>query len=134
MEKFHTFSNEVRVTTKPHSRGTSSLSISDIFNNHIPYLYIYFANQQGYLNGDAFVPPTHHNWEGITDFHITVNGQQRGPTITNSQEGYFHLRKALHLNDDQELAYIVYEIPPTEDSNLKVLLLDSKTPMSVNIT
>ena len=79
---------------------------------------------------------------GITNFCITVNGQQRGPTITNSQEGYFHLRKALHLNNDQEspfdyakeYAYVAYEIPPMEDGNLKVLPLNSKTPMSVNIT
>ena len=138
------FLNEIRVTTHPHSRGMSSLSISDVFNGHMPYLYIYFANQQDYSNRGAFVPPTRYNWEGITDFCITVNGQQMGPTITNSQEGYFHLRKVLHLNDDQELpfdydyakeyAYIAYEIPPTEDSNLKVLPLNSKTPMSVNIT
>ena len=140
------FLNEVRVTTHPHNRSISSLSISDIFNGHIPYLYVYFANRQDYLNRDAFVPPTHHNWEGITDFRITVNGQQRGPTITSSQEGYSHLRKALHLNDDQELPfdydnyaiecamYIAYKIPPTKDSNLKVLPLNSKTPMSVNIT
>ena len=68
-----------------------------------------------------------------------VNGQQRGPTITNSQEGYSCLRKALHLNVDYdnyttEYAYIAYEIPPTKDSNLKVLPLNSKTPMSVTIT
>ena len=64
------FLNEVRVTTHPHNRSISSLSISDIFNGHIPYLYVYFANRQDYLNRDAFVPPTHHNWEGITDFLI----------------------------------------------------------------
>ena len=68
----------------------------------------------------------------------------RDPTIRNSQEGYFHLRKALYLKDDQELpfnyddyakeyAFIAYEIPPTEDRNLKVLPLNSKTPMSVDI-
>ena len=79
------FLNKVRVTTHPHSRGRCSLSISDVFNGHIPYLYLYFANQQDYSNRDAFVPPTHHNWEEITDFHITINGQQRGPTTTNSQ-------------------------------------------------
>ena len=62
------FLNEVRVTTKPHSRGMSSLSIFDVFNSHILYLYIYFANRQDYSNGDAFIPPTHHNWEGITNF------------------------------------------------------------------
>ena len=96
------------------------------------------------MNKDAFIPPTHHNCEGITKFCITVNGQQRGPTITNSQD-YFHLRKTLHLNDNQELpfdyddyakeyAHIAYKIPPTKDNNLKVLPLNSKTPMSVNIT
>ena len=71
------FLNEVRVTTKPHSRGTAALTISDVLNGHTPYLYLYFANQQDYLKGDAFVPPTCHNWEGITNFHITENGQQR---------------------------------------------------------
>ena len=65
------------------------------------HINIYFANQQDYSNGDAFVSPTRHNWEGITNFCIMVNRQQRGPTITNSQEGYFHLRKASHLNDNQ---------------------------------
>ena len=144
-EVLQIFLNKVRVTTKPHSRGTSFLTISDVFNGHILYLYLYFAKEQDYSNGDAFAPPTHHNWEGITNFHITANGQQRGPTITNSQEGYFHLRKALQLNDNQELpfnyddyakeyAYVTYKIPPIEDCNLKVLPLDSKTPMSVNIT
>ena len=60
-EVLQIFLNEVRVTTHPHDRGTSSLSISDVFNNHIPYLYLYFANHQYYSNGDAFVPPTRYN-------------------------------------------------------------------------
>ena len=34
-EVLQIFLNEVRVTTKPHSRGTSSLTISDVFNGHI---------------------------------------------------------------------------------------------------
>ena len=132
------FLNKVRVTTHPHNREMSSLSISNVLNDHILYLYLYFANQ------GPFVPPSRHNWEGITDFCITVNGQERGPAITNSQ-GYFHLRKPLHLSDDKELplnyydyakeyAYIACEIPSTKDSNLKVLLSNSKTPLSVNIT
>ena len=90
------FLNEVRVTIHPHNRGMSSLSISEVFNGHILYLYIYFANQQDYSNGDAFLPPTHHNWEGITDIYITVNGQQRGPTIKFSRR-LCSLKKSITL-------------------------------------
>ena len=88
-EVLQIFLNKVRVTTHLHDRGTSSLSICDVFNNHMPYLYLYFSILQ-----DPFVPPTCHNWKGITNFRIMVNGQQRGTTITNSQ-GYFHLRTTI---------------------------------------
>ena len=93
--------NEIRVKTVPHDRNSSKLDITDVFNGQIPYSYVYFATRQDYFNGDPFVPPTRCSWEGLTNFHLTVHGQQRGPAITNSQQAYFHLRRVLHLNNDQ---------------------------------
>ena len=71
-----------------------------------------------------------------------VHSIQRDPLITTPQQAYLHLRKVLHLNNDQELpfdydkyeeeyAYVAYKIPPTEDSNLKMLPLNSKASLGV---
>ena len=127
------FVNQIRVKMVLHNRNSSKLDITDVFNGQIPFLYVYFATRQDYFNGDPFVPPTRCSWEGLTNLHLTVHGQQRGLSITNSQQAYFHLRRVLHLNDNQEdeYAYIAHEVSATEDSNLKALLLNTKASLGV---
>ena len=119
----------------PHDRNSFKQDIINVFNGQIPYLYVYFATWQDYFNRDPFVPPTYCSWEGLTNLHLIVHRQIRRSVITNSQQAYFHLRRVLHPNDDQEdqYTYIAYEIPTMEDSNLKVLPLNTKASLWVTV-
>ena len=66
------------------------------------------------------------------------------PKIENSKDAYFHTRKALHLADSElmfvtfehyedGIAFVVYELNLTEDSNLKVLPKEMKKSVDVEI-
>ena len=85
-------------------------------------------------------------WTGkTTNFQLTVNGNVCGPVIKYSKQAYCHLHKMLHLTDEESLpfsydeyeegfAIIGYEIPPTEDSQLKVLPIETQGELSIDIT
>ena len=93
-----------------------------------------------YNNGHVHIPCTYLEWEDITNFQLTVNGNVHGPIIKNSKEAHWHLCKILHLNDKESLPFSYdeykdsYKIPGTEDSQLKILPLETRAELSVNIT
>ena len=90
-----------------------------------------------YINGDFYHPPTHCTWEKMKQITVKVNNIVVGPMIENSKDAYFHTRKALHLSDyehyEDSNAFVVYELNPTEDSNLKVLPKEMKKNVDVEI-
>ena len=97
-----------------------------------------------YINGDFYHPPTHCTWEKMKQITVKVNNIVVGPIIENSKDAYFHTRKALHLSDSEPMfvpyehykdgnAFVVYELNPTEDSNLKVLPKEMKKTIDVEI-
>ena len=118
---------------KPHDKGTANASFTDIFNGSLPYIYFSFTIRRDY-NGGVHIPSTCMDWEDITNFQLTVNGNICGPVIKNSKQAYWHLHKMLHLTNEEGFAIIGYEIPPTEDSQLKVLLIETQGELSVDIT
>ena len=118
----------VRCVTKPHSKDTTNVSFTDIFNDSLPHLYFFFTMCRDFDNGHLHIPCTHLDWEDITNFQLTVNGNMRGPVI-NEESMLFSYDEC-----KDRYAIIGYEIPPTEDSQLKVLPLETRAELSVNVT
>ena len=107
------------------------------FGMNTPYVLIITLSRVNYINGDFYHPPTHCTWEKMKQITVKVNNIVVSPVIENSKDAYFHTRKALHLSDSEPMfvpykhyedgnAFVVYELNPTEDSNLKVLPKEMK--------
>ena len=97
-----------------------------------------------YYNGDAFVPPTYFSWEKMTNVIIKMNNNPICYPIKNSKDAYFHMRRALHLEDfgnmhvsyddyEEGHALMAFELAPTEDSNIRVFLMEPKKSVDVEI-
>ena len=65
--------------TKSHSKETSNVSFTDIFNRSLPYLYLPYL--ENIIMGHVQFPCNHLDWEDITNFQLTVNGNVHGPII-----------------------------------------------------
>ena len=97
-----------------------------------------------YYNGDAFVPPTYFSWEKMISIVVKVNNIPICYPIKNSKDAYFHMRRALHLEDFESMhvnynyyeeghALMAFELSPTEDSNIRVLPMEPKKNVNVEI-
>ena len=70
-----------------------------------PTLFLIFTVRREYNNGHVHIPCTCLDWEDITNFQLTVNGNVCGPIIKNSKQAYSHLCKVLHLNDKESIPF-----------------------------
>ena len=67
----------------------------------------------------------------MTNVIVKVNNNPICYPIKNSKDAYFHTRPAVHLEDFENMhedghALVVFELSPTEDSNIRVLPKEPK--------
>ena len=97
-----------------------------------------------YVKGDAFVPPAYFSWEKMINLIAKVNNNYICYPIKNSKDAYFHTRQALYLEDFERMhvsyddyedghALMMFELSPTEDSNIRVLLKEPKKSVDLEI-
>ena len=93
-----------------------------------------------YVNGDAFIPPSYFSWGKMTNVIVKVNNNPICYLIKNSKDAYFHTRRALYLedfenmHDDYEDGHaLMFELSPTEDSNIRVLPKEPKKSVDLEI-
>ena len=139
------FYQEIHVTTNFHDLTNSKCQRMNIFSGNVPYVMVMTLIKADYVNGNFYYPPTYFTWEHISDITVKVNNIPVCYKIKNSKDAYFHTRRALYLDDDEEMfvpyefyedgnAIVILELNPTKDSNLKVLPMDTKKNVDVEIT
>ena len=139
------FFQEIHIPAHVHDLSNTKFEKMNIFSGNVPYVIIITITKADYVNGDFFYPPTYFTWEKMIEIIVKVNSVPIPYKIKNSKDAYYHTKRALHLTDNEEMfipyefyedgnAIIVLELNPTEDSHLKVIPLDTKKNVDVEIT
>ena len=136
------FYQEIHVRSEVHKLSNSKFTCNNVFGFNCPYVLIIGLVRTDYVNGDFYRTPAHCMWEKMKDVVVKVNGVPVGAKIENLKDAYFHTRRALHLGDSEKMytdyanyekgdALIVFELNPTEDSNLKLIPKEMKKKISI---
>ena len=139
------FYQEIHVRSEVHSLSNSKFSCHNVFGSNAPYVLILTVVRTDYVNGDFCRTPAHCTWEKIKEVVVKVNNVPLPVKIESKKDAYFQTRKALHLGDSEKMfvdfdnyedgdCIMVFELFPSEDSNLKVLPKEMKKAVSVEIT
>ena len=139
------FYQEIHIRSEVHSLSNSKFSCHNVFGSNAPYVLILSVVRTDYVNGDFYRTPSHCTWEKIKEVVVKVNNVPLPVKIENIKDAYFQTRKALHLGDSEKMfvdfdnyengdCIMVFELFPSEDSNLKVLPKEMKKAVSVEIT
>ena len=139
------FYQEIHVRSEVHSLSNSKFSCHNVFGSNAPYVLILTVVRTDYENGDFFRTPSHCTWEKIKEVVVKVNNVPLPVKIESLKDAYFQTRKSLHLGDSEKMyvdydnyedgdCIMVFELSPSEDSNLKVLPKEMKKSVSVEIT
>ena len=138
------FYQEIHVRNEVHKLSNSKFTCNNEFGFNCPYVLILTVVHMDYVNGDFFRTPSHCTWEKIKQVIVKVNNVPIPVRIESLQEAYFHTRRTLHLGDSEKMfvdydnyedgdCIMVFEMNPTDDSNLKVLTKEMKKSVSVEI-
>ena len=139
------FYQEIHVRSEVHSLANSKFSCHNVFGSNAPYVLILTVVRVDYENGDFFRTPSHCTWEKIKEVVVKVNNVPLPVKIESLKDAYYQTHKSLHLGDSEKMyvdfdnyedgdCIMVFELFPSEDSNLKVLPKDLKKSVSVEIT
>ena len=139
------FYQEIHVRSQVHSLSNSKFSCQNVFGSNAPYVFILSVVRTNYVNGDFYRPPSYCTWEKIKEVVVKINNVPLPVKIENKKDAYFQTRKALHLGDSEKMyvdfdnyengdCIMVFELFPSEDSNLKVLPKEMKKSVGVEIT
>ena len=136
------FYQEIHVRSEVHKLSNSKFTCNNVFGFNCPYVLIIGLVRSDFVNGDFYRTPAYCMWEKMKDVVVKVNSVPIGAKIENSKDAYFHTRQALHLGDSEKMytdyanyekgdALIVFELNPTEDSNLKLIPKEMKKKISI---
>ena len=137
------FYQEIHVRSEVHKLSNSKFTYNNIFRFNCSYVLILTIVRTDYVNGDFFRTPTYCTWEKIKQVMVKINNIPLPIKIENKQDAYYHTRKALYLGDCESMfvdydnyerdCVMVFEMNPTDDSNLKVLPKEMKKSISIEI-